>query len=124
MKRLVDQERNHGALMDAVFSLSAAMKEKPPLPPQKKPTVLPIAVNKKVRREEIFDVESSDGSDVEVEVVQKKANRHRQGVPDWYVESVEDLLVSEYQKNEEAIERLRREHRLFNSLRKIKSKSR
>ena len=69
-------------------------------------------------------MESSDGSDVEVEVVQKKANRHRQGVPDWYVESVEDLLVSEYQKNEEAIERLRREHRLFNSLRKIKSKSR
>ena len=40
MKRLVDQERNHGALMDPVFSLSTtAMKEKPPLSSQKKPTV-------------------------------------------------------------------------------------
>ena len=75
MKRLSDQESNHGALMDAVASLSASLakliQSRPPLPPpprtQNLTTSTPIALQTKRSHQILHEVEEEDRSLEDVE---------------------------------------------------------
>ncbi len=68
MKRLDDQESHHGALMDAVFSLTKAVNSKPPLSTPSKTSVdsnTPIALQKKRSRQIVHDYIDEEREEVE-----------------------------------------------------------
>ena len=135
LKRLSDQESNHGALMDAVASLSASLAQsiqsRPPLPPpprtQNLTTSTPIALQKKRSHKIVHEVEEEDQSfeDVEEDYQRKEHDyqnriRHSDRRIVEFTNSVEDTMIAEFQKTEETLERCRRDNRLNAILAKLR----
>jgi hypothetical protein len=138
MKRLDDQEAHHGALMDAVFSLTKAVNSKPPLSTPSKTSVdsnTPIALQKKRSRQiahEYIEDEREEGEEIEDEY-RKKEQDYQRKERDYQnriryndrrlveqANSIEDSVIAEFQRHEEIVERSRRDSRLNAILAKLR----
>lgn len=118
MKRLDEQDSKHESLLDALFSLTKSLNERPPLSARVRPTK--TSTHKRERCDEVAEDECFEEELEDLEVA-KRSTKTRKGIPNWYVNSIEDLLVSENQRSEESMERLRRDNRLFAALKKVRT---